>query len=877
MSLTMSTDTKQQHQQPVSSLTKLLHESSASNSALATPATLSKNPSEVSLNGAASSENSNSAPTTNTNTTAAGNPTPGIVIDSTKPKPPPLDTSSNGSGPHVVHGFDPASASASATSPSPNTKAFPSTGSSFTPTSPFTRQASSSFSSNQAFQNPGRANIIASPRNIRNNSVSHSSFFLGGESLSTSIPYSAPGGRGSSNSHASNTNGTSTSSNGSNIPLQREGSFSSLNTNDSNASTSTSHIPNLPNGQPINSIHIQSPQVNASSIDSRFVVSKQRVAQAHAQAQAAQLSSSQRSGSQTGLSFLFSSKSKPAVRRDSSTDLGAFYNNSYQDRDPVLAGSSPTSISSAESNLSFSANGSVPTRHNSMANLKRFFKKSTPTSQSQPVQVLNLSSSLRSAGSSSHINAMNIPGNKTSANGFNSPSSFSATNSNTSYSQSPGSLNNSSHVQGAPPQQPPSISRTSTLQNKINYQERRQSVLGIVNGSQQLPFSRRYSKIGEDLGAGAGGSVKLLTRVSDHQTFAVKEFRAKYQNETKRDYAKKITGEYCIGSTLKHPNIIETVEICYENERIYQVMEYCDYDLFAIVMSNKMSREEINCCFKQILAGVHYLHSMGLAHRDLKLDNCVIDKRGIVKIIDFGSAVVFSYPFTKTLIEAQGIVGSDPYLAPEVCVFNKYDPRPVDVWSAAIIYCCMMLKKFPWKVPKLSDSSFKLFATRGEFIPISEMLKKTPNDMEKSNSNGSGSGLSNLQDISEALEDEITSTPKPASSESTEKETKASDTTSTSNGKDHTSSETGANRLLLALPEDCRKVIGRMVELAPACRITIDEVFNDPWLKSVSMCTVEETYQGSGVYEVMKCEDHEHTQVDQSKAHIAAFEKNKKK
>ena len=115
---------------------------------------------------------------------------------------------------------------------------------------------------------------------------------MGGESLSSSIPYSAPGGgRGNPASHSGNTGS-----------LQRENSFSSLNTSDSNSSA---HIPNLPNGQPINSIHIQSPQVSASSIDSRFVVSKQRIAQAQAQAL---LSSSQRSNSQSGLSFFFSQK-----------------------------------------------------------------------------------------------------------------------------------------------------------------------------------------------------------------------------------------------------------------------------------------------------------------------------------------------------------------------------------------------------------------------------------------------------------------------------------------------------------------------------------------------------------------------------------------
>lgn len=567
---------------------------------------------------------------------------------------------------------------------------------------------------------------------------------------------------------------------------------------------------------------------------------------------------------------------------------------------------SPASLSSSDSlqsAVAFSTNGSAtPSRHNSMSNLKRFFKKSTPA---QPPASSNLSSSLRSNGNNSSSSnsgagfgfgggngfsgghasghasnyasgsagsvgggtshSVNIPSPSTNSfthSGQNSINGVGDMMSTSSYSASPGAASSIS------------ISRSSTLLNKINYQERRSSVSHVLNQNQQLPFSKRYSKFGENLGAGAGGAVRLVTRISDAKMFAVKEFRAKYQTESKRDYAKKITGEYCVGSTLKHPNIIETVEICYENERILQVMEYCDYDLFAIVMSNKMSREEINCCFKQILSGVHYLHSLGLAHRDLKLDNCVIDSRGIVKIIDFGSAVVFSYPFSKTLIESQGIVGSDPYLAPEVCVFNKYDPRPVDVWSTAIIFCCMMLKKFPWKVPKLTDSSFKLFATRGEFIPISEMLKKTPQDMETSTSRGSSGGLSNLDDISEALEDETTL--KKATPEQNTTNFKNGDTPSSA-AKDHTSSETGANRLLLALPEDCRKLIGRMVELAPACRITIDEVFEDPWLKSVCMCTIEETAPGTGEYDVIKCQDHEHTQVDQSKAHIAAFEKGKKK
>ena len=176
----------------------------------------------------------------------------------------------------------------------------------------------------------------------------------------------------------------------------------------------------------------------------------------------------------------------------------------------------------------------------------------------------------------------------------------------------------------------------------------------------QIPFgddhglTSKYGKLGRVLGAGAGGSVRLMKRGEDGVIFAVKEFRPRHTYETEREYVKKLTAEYCMGSSLHHGNIIETLDIVQEKGKWYEVMEYAPFDLFAIVMTGKMSREEISCCFLQILSGVTYLHSMGLAHRDLKLDNVVVSDRGIMKIIDFGSSHVFKYPFENGIVLASG-------------------------------------------------------------------------------------------------------------------------------------------------------------------------------------------------------------------------------
>lgn len=136
---------------------------------------------------------------------------------------------------------------------------------------------------------------------------------------------------------------------------------------------------------------------------------------------------------------------------------------------------------------------------------------------------------------------------------------------------------------------------------------------------------------------------------------AVKQFRKKYAHESQKDYVKKVTAEFCIGSTLHHDNVIHTLDLIQEDEtEFYEIMEYAPNDLFNVVMSGMMSREEIGCCWRQLLKGVEYLHSVGIAHRDLKLDNLVLDHMGILKIIDFGCSTVFKYPFDNSIIMTKG-------------------------------------------------------------------------------------------------------------------------------------------------------------------------------------------------------------------------------
>ncbi|KAI9270892.1 kinase-like domain-containing protein [Sporodiniella umbellata] len=243
--------------------------------------------------------------------------------------------------------------------------------------------------------------------------------------------------------------------------------------------------------------------------------------------------------------------------------------------------------------------------------------------------------------------------------------------------------------------------------------EKRQKRPSFANEFNQ-DLEGKYGQWGRFVGKGAGGSVRLIQSVNG-KTLAVKEFRKRGEREAYKDYVKKVTAEFCIGSTLHHPNIIETLDMIQEGGRFFEIMAFAPNDLFNIVMSGRMTADEMACCWRQLLNGVAYMHSMGLAHRDLKLDNMVLDERGVVKIIDFGCAVVQKYPLDDQVRWSSGVCGSDPYIAPEQFSLTEapYDAAAADLWSCAIIFLCMHLRRFPWRLARSSDPSFQQLVLHG--------------------------------------------------------------------------------------------------------------------------------------------------------------------
>lgn len=85
------------------------------------------------------------------------------------------------------------------------------------------------------------------------------------------------------------------------------------------------------------------------------------------------------------------------------------------------------------------------------------------------------------------------------------------------------------------------------------------------------------------------------------------------------------------------------------------------------------------------------MHENCIAHRDLKLENIMLTKSGVIKIADFGKSERFRVADID-LVMVGGLCGTSPYIAPEVYTSTHYSARAADVWSMGVIYMVMRLK-----------------------------------------------------------------------------------------------------------------------------------------------------------------------------------------
>lgn len=222
----------------------------------------------------------------------------------------------------------------------------------------------------------------------------------------------------------------------------------------------------------------------------------------------------------------------------------------------------------------------------------------------------------------------------------------------------------------------------------------------------------KYGKCHEVVGRGAFGIVRIshkkIAGSNGERLFAVKEFRRRPE-ESEKKYSKRLTAEFCISSSLRHPNVIHTLDLLKDAKGDYcEVMEFCaGGDLYSLVLSSgKLEVQEADCFFKQMMRGVEYLHEMGVAHRDLKPENLLLTTRGALKITDFGNGECFRMAWETDAHMVTGLCGSAPYISPEEYTDKEFDARAVDVWACGVIYMAMRTGRHLWRVAKKDDDEF---------------------------------------------------------------------------------------------------------------------------------------------------------------------------
>lgn len=189
----------------------------------------------------------------------------------------------------------------------------------------------------------------------------------------------------------------------------------------------------------------------------------------------------------------------------------------------------------------------------------------------------------------------------------------------------------------------------------------------------------------------------------------------------------KLIHEGQIQYSLQHKNIIKILSDKFtyvekqgkkKKEIFYLPMEYASNGDLSTIMNKiyikKRTGLSENCClylFEQIIDGVNYIHSKGICHRDIKLDNILLDENLIIKITDFECADY--YIKDDEIVKMKNKVGTERYMAPEMHYLRNegtfYHGNKVDIFACGIVLIGMLTGKMYFESTTPSDYYFRMY------------------------------------------------------------------------------------------------------------------------------------------------------------------------
>ena len=242
--------------------------------------------------------------------------------------------------------------------------------------------------------------------------------------------------------------------------------------------------------------------------------------------------------------------------------------------------------------------------------------------------------------------------------------------------------------------------RTKSIEN--NNKKNNNDISGSINIENTKKFKGKIEDylITKELGKGSCAVVKLGTHKITKDKFAIKIYTKEFLlDPQKRNVVKN---EINILKQLDNEYIMKLYEEIDTPNYLYLVLEYINgiplIDIINNEDNNFLTQNRAKKLMIQIIKGIIYLHSKNICHRDIKLENILVMKNDIIKIIDFGFAVKCNKDSYQKLF-----CGTPSYMAPEILNKDKYNPYYSDIWSLGVLLYAMVYGKFPFDFKKSNN------------------------------------------------------------------------------------------------------------------------------------------------------------------------------